>query len=61
MSDIDPRTAPVPTIFELSRSGRRAFRLPALDVPERPLGDIFAAHLADDAPALPEVSEVDVV
>ncbi|MEK6815279.1 MAG: aminomethyl-transferring glycine dehydrogenase subunit GcvPB [Nitrospirota bacterium] len=61
MPDVDPRTASVSTIFELSRPGRRAFRLPVLDVPEKPLGEIFSGHLADDAPALPEVSEIDVV
>ena len=49
-----------PLIFEISRPGRRAVRLPACDVPFV----AFPPHLAratDDPLTLPEVSELDVV
>lgn len=46
-----------PLIFELSSPGRRAFTLPALDVPP---SDLPKEYLRDELP-LPEVSEVDVV
>jgi glycine dehydrogenase subunit 2 len=46
-----------PTIFELSRPGRRGSSLPDLDVPE---AELPAGMLRDDLP-LPEVSEIDVV
>jgi glycine dehydrogenase subunit 2 len=49
-------------IFELSAPGRFAYSLPECDVPE---GDAAAllpsAHVRDAPPALPEVSEVDVI
>jgi glycine dehydrogenase subunit 2 len=49
-------------IFELSSEGREAFSLPDADVPARALSDwIPAAYLRESAPALPEVSEFDVV
>jgi glycine cleavage system P protein (glycine dehydrogenase) subunit 2 len=49
-------------LFELSESGRRAHRLPACDVPERPLRELLpASALADAPPALPELSEPQVV
>jgi glycine dehydrogenase subunit 2 len=48
---------PEPTIFELSRPGRRGCSLPQVDVPET---ELPAGMLRDDLP-LPEVSEVDVV
>jgi glycine dehydrogenase subunit 2 len=49
-------------LFELSESGRRAHRLPACDVPERPVGELLpAAALASKPPALPELSEPQVV
>jgi glycine dehydrogenase subunit 2 len=47
----------VPLIFELSRPGRCAVRLPDLDVP---LADLPAGLMRDGLP-LPEVSEADVV
>jgi glycine dehydrogenase subunit 2 len=51
-----------PLIFELSSPGRRAYSLPALDVPERELSELIPAReLRPTAPDLPEVSEVDVV
>ena len=50
-------------IFELSRPGRRCHRLPACDVPAtQSLGDLIpSAHLAAKPPALPEVSEIDLI
>lgn len=53
---------PEPLIFELSSPGRVAYDLPALDVPDRsPEAWVPAAMLRGAAPALPEVSELDVV
>ncbi len=50
------------TIFERSRSGRRAFVAPALDVPERPLDELLEPRLRrDTGPRLPEVSEPEIV
>jgi glycine dehydrogenase subunit 2 len=49
-------------LFELSETGRRAHRLPACDVPERPIGELVPANmLAAEPPALPELSEPQVV
>ena len=49
-------------LFELSETRRRAHRLPPCDVPERPLHELLpAASLADAPPALPELSEPQVV
>ena len=45
-------------IFETSRPGRRGLRLDPLDVPEAPLPKELCR---EQAPALPEVGEVDVV
>ena len=51
-----------PTIFDLSRPGRRGCEMPALDVPARPLSEMLPSGLVADAPpALPEVAERDVV
>ena len=53
---------PVLTIFEKSRPGRRAYSLPPLDVPARPLDELLPARLRRAAPAgLPEVSEPEIV
>jgi glycine cleavage system P protein (glycine dehydrogenase) subunit 2 len=46
------------TLMERSRPGRRAWTLPALDVPEV---DVANEHRRGSAVALPEVSETDVV
>jgi len=46
-----------PTIFELSRPGRKGIQFPAPDVPESPLPEDF---LREDLP-LPEVPENTVV
>jgi glycine cleavage system P protein (glycine dehydrogenase) subunit 2 len=49
-------------LFELSEAGRRAHRLPKCDVPEQPVDKLLpAAALAAAPPALPEVSEPQVV
>jgi glycine dehydrogenase subunit 2 len=50
-------------IFERSQTGRRGYRLPALDVDETPLDELVPAHLRreDDLAGVPEVSEPDVV
>jgi glycine dehydrogenase subunit 2 len=53
---------PVVTIFERSVTGRRAAALPPLDVPERPLEELIPAKLLRESPpALPEVSEPEIV
>ncbi|HXG08972.1 MAG TPA: aminomethyl-transferring glycine dehydrogenase subunit GcvPB [Gemmataceae bacterium] len=49
-------------LFELSRPGRRAHRLPPCDVPAPEANDLLpAAALADSPPPLPEVGEIDLV
>ena len=49
-----------PLMFEKSRPGRRAYDLPALDVPAKE-GLLPKALLAEKRPHLPELAEVDVV
>lgn len=52
----------VPLIFERSTPGRRGYRLPDLDVPEVELSELIPAEfLREEPPALPEVSELEVV
>lgn len=50
-------------IFEVSRSGRKGYRLPALDVREKSIEELVPAELlrTDDLEGVPEVSEVDVI
>jgi glycine dehydrogenase subunit 2 len=49
-------------LFELSRPGRRAHRLPECDVPVKEAGALLpAAALTDAPPPLPEVGEIDLV
>ena len=49
-------------LFDLSKPGRRATRLPECDVPERAIDELLPASvLAERSPALPEVSEPQVV
>jgi glycine dehydrogenase subunit 2 len=49
-------------LFELSKAGLRSQRLPACDVPTRPLGECLpAAALAAAPPPLPELGEPDLV
>lgn len=53
---------PEPLIFELSSPGRKAYSLPACDVPDRDIRSLIPeGFLRADEPDLPEVSEVDVV
>lgn len=47
-------------LFELSRKGRRAHRLPPIDLPGN-IAALPAEHLADAPPPLPELAEGDVV
>jgi glycine dehydrogenase subunit 2 len=49
-------------LFELSSPGRRAAVSPPCDVPPAPLDDLIpAAHRARVPPALPELTEPDVI
>jgi glycine dehydrogenase subunit 2 len=49
-------------LFDLSKPGRRAARLPACDVPEQPLEDLLpAGAIAPTIPALPEVPEPQII
>ncbi len=49
-------------IFERSRAGRRATRMPPADVPVRPVEELLPADsLAVEPPPLPELAEPDVV
>ena len=57
MPSVDRRT-----IYEKSCCGRRAYSLPAVDVPEVPLDELVPAAMRRAAPArLPEVSELDLL
>lgn len=48
-------------IFERSRAGRKAYSLPACDVPVKPVAELVGEeYLRQEAAELPEVSEVDV-
>ncbi len=50
------------SLFELSKPGRRAARLPECDVPRASVADLLpASAVADAPPALPEVAEPDVI
>src|SRR5215211_2701747 len=50
-------------VFERSQTGRRGYRLPALDVEETSLDELLPAELRreDDLDGVPELSEPDVV
>jgi len=49
-------------LFELSKPGCRAVRLPACDVPTKPLDELLPKeNLSETAPPLPELSEPEVV
>ncbi|NLF71122.1 MAG: aminomethyl-transferring glycine dehydrogenase subunit GcvPB [Candidatus Anammoximicrobium sp.] len=55
-------TQAVHSLFELSKSGRRAARLPVCDVPQQPSAETVPADwLADAPPPLPEIAEPDLV
>jgi glycine dehydrogenase subunit 2 len=50
------------TIYERSRPGRRAFSPPPMDVPEVPIAELLpASAIRREPPALPEVSEPEIV
>jgi glycine dehydrogenase subunit 2 len=49
-----------PLIFEVSASGKRAFRLPKLDVPEKK-ANLAGLPLRADIEGFPQVSEIEVV
>lgn len=50
------------TIFERSRSGRRVFVAPELDVPVKPIDELLPAKFRrSEPPRLPEVSEPEIV
>ncbi len=49
-------------IFELSSEGRKAYSLPALDVPEQEIAELLPKeYLREEEIELPEVSELDLV
>ena len=49
-------------IFELSKAGRKAVSLPAVDVPVQPIEEIIPERfLAETSPHLPEVAEPEIV
>lgn len=49
-------------LFELSQPGRRGAVFPASDVPDRPLSELLPAdQLASRPPALPELTEAEVI
>jgi glycine dehydrogenase subunit 2 len=51
-----------PAVFELSRTGRRASSIPALDVPPvHPDQALPGVELASEPPGLPELGELDLV
>ncbi|KMJ60061.1 glycine dehydrogenase [Bacillus sp. LL01] len=51
-----------PLIFEMSREGRIGYSLPENDVPEVDLAELFPAEfIREEAPELPEVSELDIM
>ncbi|MFY9471065.1 MAG: aminomethyl-transferring glycine dehydrogenase subunit GcvPB [Bacillota bacterium] len=53
---------PEPLIFEISKPGRKAYSLPALDVPAKSIDELLPQGELRKQPAeLPEVSEVDLV
>jgi len=57
-----PNTQSTQLLFELSKPGCRAVRLPKCDVPEKPLADLLpAGTISHTPPPLPELSEPDVV
>lgn len=56
------KVEPPNLLFEISRPGRSTAVAPRCDVPDRPLDSIVPVdHLAESAPPLPELGELDVV
>ncbi len=61
-AELEYRQIVEPTLLEKSRSGRRGYTLPAMDVETFPLESFVPASLLrSEAPALPELSENEVV
>ena len=57
-----PRPGAVLTVYERSREGRRAFTPPATEVPETPIEELLPASARrSEPPALPEISEPEIV
>ena len=55
-------TSATELLFDLSRPGRQAGRMPDCDVPDVPLGELLPdTAMAAEPPPLPELSELDVV
>jgi len=53
---------PTLTIYERSEEGRRAFTPPPLDVPETPISELLPEDaIRRESPALPEISEPEIV
>ncbi|EDL63574.1 aminomethyl-transferring glycine dehydrogenase subunit GcvPB [Bacillus sp. SG-1] len=51
-----------PLIFELSKEGRTGYSLPEMDVPQVDLSELIPAeYTREEAPELPEVSELDIM
>lgn len=62
MTIIMRNTRDTKLLCELSKPGRRAARLPACDVPEQEINDLLPAEaVASNPPALPELSEPQIV
>src|SRR5690625_4308502 len=51
-----------PLIFERSKSGRKSYRLPPLDIPETKLeNELEEQYIRKKPPLLPEVSELELI
>ena len=50
-----------PLIFERSDPGKKAYKLPPLDVPEVDPADLLGDHAREDLGELPEVSEIEII
>jgi glycine dehydrogenase subunit 2 len=48
-------------IFERSDAGKRAYKLPPLDVPEVDPAELLGDHAREDLGELPEVSEIEII
>src|SRR5436305_3620267 len=48
-------------IFEKSSPGKKAYRLPPLDVPEVDVAKLLDAAAREDLGSMPEVSEIEII
>ena len=48
-------------IFEKSSPGKKAYKLPPLDVPEVDTEELLGAHAREDLGNMPEVSEIEII